>query len=140
MAWVTLSFSFGSVLTSAKMGQLRDNIAAAFAKDSGAPVLANKYVVNAMVNTDAVKDVNIDKTLSKSSKSFTADEVWMPAAGIYTFVLSAGSARAEIKDTGGTWRGLNASLFYGAFVTDGASYRLIEYSSSTATVYYHKIA
>ena len=37
MAWTTLNFSFGSILTSAKMTQLYDNLTALAAGDSGAP-------------------------------------------------------------------------------------------------------
>lgn len=50
MTWVDLSagFAYGTKLTSTQMQQLRDNIAAAFAKDSGAPQLADDYVVAAM--------------------------------------------------------------------------------------------
>ena len=51
MAWVNLSgaFGYGTILTSTQMQNLRDNIAAAFAKDGGAPVLANDYVLQAMI-------------------------------------------------------------------------------------------
>ncbi len=54
MTWVNLSaaFGYGTKLTSSNMQQLRDNIAAAFAKDSGSPELATDYVKTIMV-TDA---------------------------------------------------------------------------------------
>lgn len=53
-AWTDLSaaFAYGTKLTSTQMQQLRDNIAAAFEKAAGAPVLANDYVVTAMVGAD----------------------------------------------------------------------------------------
>lgn len=54
MTWTTLSFSFGSVLTAVKMTQMYDNFAAVCNKDAGAPVLANNYVVTAMLATDSV--------------------------------------------------------------------------------------
>lgn len=37
MAWTTLSFAFGSILTSAKMTQMYDNFAALAAADASAP-------------------------------------------------------------------------------------------------------
>lgn len=51
MTWVDLSsaFAYGTKLTSTQMQNLRDNIAAAFAKDSGAPELADDYVLLPMV-------------------------------------------------------------------------------------------
>lgn len=51
MTWVDLSssFAYGTKLTSANMQQLRDNIAAAFAKDPGSPELAADYIQTAML-------------------------------------------------------------------------------------------
>ena len=59
MAWTSLTFTFGSLLTSSKMTQLYDNIAAAFNKDSGAPQLAIGYVTSAMLLTDSVSNSKI---------------------------------------------------------------------------------
>lgn len=49
MTWTVLSFPFGSVLTSAKMTQLYNNLTAVTQKDSGAPVLKNDYILAAMI-------------------------------------------------------------------------------------------
>lgn len=49
MPWTTLTFAFGSLLTSTKMTQLQDNITAVMQKLSGAPVLADNYVTTVMV-------------------------------------------------------------------------------------------
>ena len=51
MAWVDLSgvFTYGSVLTSTQVQNLRDNLAAAFAQDSGAPTLADEYITSSMI-------------------------------------------------------------------------------------------
>lgn len=61
MTWVNLSaaFTYGSKLTSTQMQNLRDNLPAAFNKDSGAPVLANGYIVYAMLATPCVYSENI---------------------------------------------------------------------------------
>lgn len=59
MAWTSLTFAFGSLLTSTKMTQLYDNITAAFNKDSGAPVLANGYIVTAMFGSASVDQATI---------------------------------------------------------------------------------
>jgi hypothetical protein len=61
MAWVDLSgaFTYGTILESADQQALRDNIAAAFAKDSGAPTLANNYIENSMVGSDAIHSTQI---------------------------------------------------------------------------------
>lgn len=74
MTWVNLSsaFSYGSKLTSTQMQNLRDNIAAAFAKDSGAPVLANNYIATAMINDAQVTEAKlgaaaVDRTAMKTS-------------------------------------------------------------------------
>lgn len=44
MAWTALTFSYGSVLTSAKMTQMFDNLAAMAAADLGAPLVRGKIV------------------------------------------------------------------------------------------------
>jgi len=60
--WTDLAgaFGYGTKLTSAQMQNLRDNITAAFEKASGAPVLANDYVVSAMIGTNQVGSDAID--------------------------------------------------------------------------------
>lgn len=70
MTWVDLSgaFSYGSKLTSTQMQNLRDNITAAFNKDSGAPVLANSYVVEAMINNTAVTESKLGSGAVTESK------------------------------------------------------------------------
>lgn len=77
MAWVNLSaaFSFGSVLTSTQMQNLRDNIAAAFAKASGAPELAASYVVTGMLAASSVTAAKI------SANTVTQSEVGASAIG-----------------------------------------------------------
>lgn len=61
MAWTDLdsAFGYGTKLTSANMQQLRDNIAAAFAKESGSPELATNYVQAAMIAADQITTVKI---------------------------------------------------------------------------------
>jgi len=56
MAWVDLgtAFGYGAKLTSTQMQNLRDNIAAAFAKDSGAPQLASRYITEPMMSENCV--------------------------------------------------------------------------------------
>jgi len=62
MAWVDLSgaFTYGSTLTSTQMQNLRDNLAAAFAKDSGAPTLDDFYVESSMIGSCQIGAAHID--------------------------------------------------------------------------------
>ena len=84
MAWTTLSFSFGSVLTSAKMTQMYDNFAGFANKDTGSPVLKNDYIINAMIATNAVN----------------ADSITV--GGVGQSELAANSVgQSELKDTYG---------------------------------------
>ena len=71
MAWVDLSdvFTYGSFLTSTQIQNLRDNIAAAFAKDSGAPTLANFYVSSSMIGSCQIGAAHIN------SYSITGDRI-----------------------------------------------------------------
>jgi hypothetical protein len=56
MAYIDQSsdFGYGAQLTSVQMQNLRDNLAAAFNKDDGAPVLANWYVTSMMVTSHSI--------------------------------------------------------------------------------------
>ena len=49
MAWTTLGFAFGSLLTSTKMGQLYDNLTAVAKGDSGAPSIISNAIIDAAV-------------------------------------------------------------------------------------------
>jgi len=85
--WTNLSaaFGYGTTLTSAQQGQLRDNITAAFEKAGGAPVLANDYVVRAMITSGAVGSVEIGAkeidTIHISSGAIGAAEINIRAVG-----------------------------------------------------------
>lgn len=75
MTWVDLSsaFSFGSKLTSTQMQNLRDNIQAAFNKDSGAPVLANGYIVEAMYGASSLDQTALKDATGNASGSLGAN-------------------------------------------------------------------
>lgn len=55
MTWTSLSFSFGSLLTSAKMTQLHDNITALANGDSGAPSIQEAAMGASSINQAALK-------------------------------------------------------------------------------------
>lgn len=103
MAWVDLSsaFGFGTLLTSSQMQNLRDNITAAFNKDAGAPVLANDYVVTAMIADNQVTTAklatgeqmttaNVDGAIAGSS---------VGAVGTYAFCHRTSSTQTNPGDT-----------------------------------------
>jgi len=64
MAWTTLNYALNSVLTSTKMSQNQDNFAAIMAKASGAPVLANDYIVTAMILNSQVTEAKLATAVS----------------------------------------------------------------------------
>ena len=96
MAWVTLTFAFGSVLTSNKMGQLRDNIAFAFQKDADAvsdgAVLADDYIVLAMMGDNSVELSNM------TDNSVDTDEIVAGAVGSDEIAVDAVNFSSEIND------------------------------------------
>ena len=63
MAWTTLSFPFGSLLTSTKMTQMYDNLVAFANKSSGAPTLAANYIVSGMLMDSAVSVAKLKLSL-----------------------------------------------------------------------------
>lgn len=59
MAWTSLSFGVGSLLTSAKMTQLYDNITATANGDSGAPEIVAAALASNSVTTAKITDANV---------------------------------------------------------------------------------
>jgi len=77
MAWTTLNWSTGNILTSAEMTQMQANFAAIANGDSGAPL-----VVAAAIQDGSIKGAKIDPTeLSSSSYSIPASTRWVPTFG-----------------------------------------------------------
>lgn len=105
MTWVDLSsvFTFGSVLTSTQMQNLRDNIAAAFAKDSGAPTLATDYITAAMIAANTVDSSEIVaaavgqgelKSTTQLNTTVTAGVTVNLSGGEYAFLPTIKAASA----------------------------------------------
>jgi len=112
------------------MTALRDNVAAAFAKDSGAPVLANDYVVEAMMATASVKHDSISKVIgSDGTQVLGSNAAWTPAAGLYNWAhyTGGGSFALELYRAG-AWVGMNngENSYSGFFWTDGTNMRVTE--------------
>ena len=73
MAWTVLTFSFGSVLTSAKMQQLRDNITAQANGDSGAPKQQNAGIATDAVRATQIQASAVDVSEIATSAVHTAE-------------------------------------------------------------------
>lgn len=122
MAWTDLSsaFGYGTKLTSANMQQLRDNIAAAFAKDSGAPELANNYIVAAMIGTGEVSRTKFNTSTGSISGTYTGVRVTFTMQDYCFFPSIYGSVagrnvqdqQASSGDTTGRFTILGASGTY----------------------------
>lgn len=87
MAWTIIPNSdvdVDSAITTSLMTALRDNVAAAFNKDTNAPVLANDYVVLAMMANDSVDQSNIVANAVGQSEVKTATGAVSGRAGQYT--------------------------------------------------------
>lgn len=106
MTWTTLSYAYGSTLTSAKMTQLYDNFAAFGNKDAGAPTLAASYVNQTMIAASSVGQGELKKTTNTLSGQTTSGYSVL-ASGRYTFM-------GTTSVTGG----INADLDYIPCVLD----------------------
>lgn len=91
MAWTSLSFSFGSLLTSTKMTQMYDNFDAVMAKASGAPTLASSYVVRSMLSTT-------QQSINHSVNTGNSQNFSFSSTGTYGFQLYVSSAPANITN------------------------------------------
>ena len=102
MTWVDLSgaFSYGSKLTSTQMQNLRDNIQAAFDKDSGAPVLANGYIVEAMYGASSVDRDALKQTIGSTSGSLSNGGSVDISGQDYSFMVNVYTADPQLYQTG----------------------------------------
>jgi hypothetical protein len=147
MAYVDQSsaFGFGTKLTSTQMQNLRDNLDAAFAKDSGAPVLANDYVVNAMVDSASIEnrnlvanDIGFDKMdfsiISQGTISLNSGDTFTLTDGAWNIISSDTNLRLELF-VDGSWRtsGENPN---GAIFGDGSNMRLNKIGGGLIAYYF----
>ena len=143
MAWTVIPDSDidpDSPVTTGLMTALRDNVAAAFAKDSGAPVLANNYVVEAMMDTASVKNDSLSNAIgSTGSQVISTAATWTPAAGWYNFMRkSTGAGVVQVSLSAnlaslGTFN--DGSLLY----CDGSNMQFKEDNTSTANMFWQKL-
>ena len=88
MAYVDQStaFGYGTQLTSTQMQNLRDNLDATMAKESGAPVLANGYVVEDMLASSAVAQGKLKTSTIELSRVTSGSETFESAGYGYCFL------------------------------------------------------
>jgi len=129
MAWTSLTFSFGSTLTSAKMTQLYDNFQALADKASGAPTLANDYIVNAMVNTDAVNQDSIAASAVGQGELKVSTETDSNSTGNHVTITVA---NAEYAFSAMYKNSYGSSVRALKVVTSMDNESVVEYSDSTS--------
>lgn len=152
MAWTALTFAYGSLLTSTKMTQLFDNFQAFADKDSGAPVLANDYIIAAMIATgevgaDAIaanavraSEINFANS-ARSSQLISASSTFTPAASLAGYAEPSGDVIHEVRDIGGTWRTSGHADLGGSGYADGTNMRFNNTSgASNRELYWSRLA
>ena len=133
-----------SPITTSLVTALRDNVASAFAKDTNAPVLANNYVVEAMMGTASVKHDSISKVIgSDGTQAIPTGSTWTPTAGFYNWAHYTGSGNIALElYRAGAWVTMNGgqTSYSGFFWADGTNMRLKETNNiSSATTVWQKL-
>jgi len=122
MAWTSLTFSFGAVLTSTQMNQLQANFSAVANGDAGAP---------------RVKGAGLSKSVvASANQAISALTYWIPSDKQLQFL-----ADVEIQFElyiAGAWKTLTGGV-WGAFLFDGANMRFFNTAGVTRYVYYQEI-
>lgn len=95
MAWTSLTFSYGAILTSAQMTQMYDNFAAMAAASAGAPVITG-FVKN---------DIGSSLGVGTAYTSTVASGTVVPGATVAGSSLNG----AFLTGATGTWRNIGAS-------------------------------
>lgn len=159
--WTDLSgaFGYGTKLTSAQMQQLRDNITAAFEKAASAPVLADNYIVNAMMGDNAIgqaemadsaigqAELNADDAESSYDILALGVHDFDPPGGLYGFVgIKVKGETAEVKINGFADENITTSYAYAQFRmenTHGTLARMAyiqqKYITSSGEVFWYMI-
>lgn len=154
MAWTSLTFAYGSILTSTKMTQMYDNFQAVADGDSGAPNIqtagiAANAVTSAKIATGAVGHDELSTNPSASSTTITNVDTFVPTAGWYQFTMEstygAGGVEFEIN-VSGAWRNMSsngagaASKSMGLVFCDGTNMRFQGLQTGTHTIYWQRVA
>ena len=145
MTWTTLTFAYGSTLTSTKMSQLQANFAAMAAGDSGAPTIDTAGITDAAVTNAKIGSLAISQ--SQLASSSVGQGQLKKSTQQSSGSVAIGGA-VDISLTGGLYSLLAffsqqvvGSAYYldfeiiesGAYVT---TWRLRNGSSGTAVTYY----
>ncbi len=122
----------------------RENVIAAFEKASGAPILANDYIVAAMMGADSVTEDSIDKTIgSDGTQLISTGSTWTPSSGFYNWAKYTGSGSIALElYRSGAWVTMNngQSSGSGFFWADGTNMRLKETDGTNpATIVWQKL-
>lgn len=107
MAWTSLNFAFGSLLTSTKMTQLYDNLTALANGDSGAPSIQNSAVAVGAIHTRHFKEMEVGSykimefpnSVSSSATYVKVNEGRVSRSGAFTYrgVLAASAPTAYAR-------------------------------------------
>ena len=122
----------------------RENVIAAFEKASGAPVLADNYIVAAMIATDEVGNDALGTTIgSDGIQAISSGSTWTPTAGFYNWAQYSGSGVLALElYRAGAWVIMNGSQasYSGFFWADGTNMRIKETSSiAGGTIVWQKL-
>lgn len=110
MTWTVLSWSFGSILTSADMNNFYDNFAGLGNGDGAAPSIVKAALTDKIVTfADAIDNGVTDGSLNCSSSAWHN----VPA-GIVNLACTTGQAKVEIY-ANGAW----GNLMYTLYAVDG---------------------
>jgi len=123
MTWTVINNSdvdADSPITTGLMTALRDNVASAFAKDSGAPVLANDYIVAAMIpDSEITGDKLNDMTAGTEVISYYHGQIPTTVAhSSYNKVFQCRSGQTGTVRVG--WENPNTSM-YGRVYKNGVA-------------------
>lgn len=121
MAWTNLSsaFGFGSVLTSTQMQNLRDNLAALAAGDSGAPAIQTAALDGGIVTNDKIANqtINAYTKMAQCSAGNTAIVKLVGSTGVTTSSTASSYPVGQI-------RGFDGSQIWGLTCIKGGTIRI----------------
>jgi hypothetical protein len=120
MTWTTLSYSFGSILTSTKMTQNQDNFTALANGDSGSPKIQEAAITGqAAVDQSAIKTTTA--TLAGSASSPSKTTIVLTAYCFFPMIHIGGGSTSDVAMTGSSTDSADPDLPRFAFKNNSGS-------------------
>lgn len=140
MAWSSLSWSSGNVLTSADMTAMQANFQAIADADSGAPVISQAGIADSSIQGDKVDPAELSSNVWNiaSGASYTPTTVGWVEVTVYDGLISVNDIELQFSYLS-VWRACSSHKAMGFMIFDGSNIRLYNNDGVAKNIHYKAI-